>query len=314
MERQEFTLSTANQRLLFERSPWGRPTATPSVGIATSGGAALSAAADTNVTLDTVDTTLTASAAEGATSIVLAAVTGVAVGTTYWLTNIYGQETQAQVLKIDTANKTVYLTSPLKVAFDLLSGASYGTFEGVEFYYTLQSADYSTLREMNIGKATFTAGGLPRVLRSTFDIVNVPLNAPGPLTAEAVYERLGRDLVKQEPPEQKGSDFAPQRYAAWNVVRRAIYQHGDSQEQWRPSMIVDPSDLFEYGIAAFTTICHQQAIDVIRIKPMPTNEELERKEEVQRKLAMNTVSWLDSDESETKSDTETRPLTQDLVR
>ena len=313
MERQEFTIATASQRLNF-RSPWGRPTAAPTIGTATSGGTVLTAAVTTYTTLDTVNTTLTATAAVGARSIVLASVTGVAIGTRYLLTSIYGQTEQVKVNKIVTSTKTVYLTEPLRIACSLISGASYGTFSGVEFYYTLQSTDYGTLREMNIAKAVFTAGGLPRVMRGTFDIVNVPLNAPGPLTAEAVYERLGRDLANMEPDEQSGEDFEPQRLAAWNVVRRSLYHHGDTQKQWRPAMIVDPSDLFQYGCSVFTRLCHEQGISVIRTTPPPTLAELTQAEEVQRMMAFSNISWLDEDDSETKTDNEVKPLIQDLVR
>jgi hypothetical protein len=310
-ERQEFIVDTASQTLNF-RSPWGRPSATPSVAIATSGGAELSAAATTYVTLDTVNTTIAASVDAGATSLSVTSAASIAVGTTYWLTNEYGQTEQAKVSKINST--TIEFVDPLMYAYDLVDTGTYGTFQGVEFYYTLQSGDYDELREMNVAKATFTAGGLPRVMRIVFDVVEVPLNAPGALTAEAVYERLGRDLARQEPAAQRGEDFAPQRNAAWNIVRRRLYQHSDDQGQWRPSMIVDPSDLFEYAIAVFTRVCHEQSIQVIRTDPPPALEELLGTEREERTEAFKGLSWLDRDEDETQEEDETQPIPLDFIR
>ena len=309
-DRQEFILDTASQRLYF-RAEEGRPSATPTVGTADSGNSALTAAAATYVTQNSVNTTIANSAAKGATSVVVTSATGIAVGDQYLLGNHISQSEWAEVKSI--ASTTIELTKPLRHAYTTLS-TTYGTFVSTEWYYTLQEDDYETLSDLNIATATYVVGGLTYTKRIAFDIVRVPLMPPGPLLAAAVYRRLGHDLARQESDEQRGSDYASQRDAAWRIVRRRIYQHASDTEQWRPALVVDPSDLFEYGISVFTRICHEQGINVLRVDPAPMRQELLAEEELERSRAFASISWMDKDDDAALGEQDERPLALDFIR
>jgi hypothetical protein len=310
-DREEFILDQSGQRLWF-KAPEGRPSAAPSVEILDSGGAELSADATTNVTQDPVNTTLAATPSVGDKELQLTAVTNLRLRAEYRLTNTdTGQYEDVRILS--TANN-VLIDSPLKYAYS--ATAVNNTFVSREYYYTLQAADYDTLRELVQANATYAVGGLNYRHRKVFDIVKTPLE--NPLAAALMYARWP-DLARQEHDEQRGEDYKPQREDAWSQVKRAIRQQStltDSRygkrEKWRPAMVMDVSDLFEWGMAQLKLNLHLSGVTVDR--DSPTREMLAAALEHERTLALATISWLDKDEDQAIDEGEEVPLEVDFVR
>jgi hypothetical protein len=86
MARLEVVKDVAGQRVYFYPQE-GRPSATPSVEIKDEAGSTITAAATTNVTQDTVNTTVSTANAIGDDSVILADVTAIAHRGSYLLTN-----------------------------------------------------------------------------------------------------------------------------------------------------------------------------------------------------------------------------------
>jgi hypothetical protein len=290
MERLEFIEDQASQRLYFFAEE-GRPSAKPTVEIKDSGGTVLTAAASTYVTQDTVTTTIGAAAAAGSSSVTVASATGITVGKRYLLTNKIGQTEWVEVESV--ASTTVTFTAPLQRSFATLS-TNYGTFESTEWYYTLQSTDYSALAEMHQAKTVYTAGGLSRTQRVTFDIVRVPLvNA---LTADELFARWP-DIWRQEGAEHRGSSFKRQRETAWQIVKQRIRQHGNAAGQWRPAMVFDRADLMQFAFAVLKRELHLAGVEVD--KDQPTREMLDKEVDREQSLAFASITMdLDEDEAQ----------------
>lgn len=297
MERPEFVKDLASQRLYFEALE-GRPSATPNVVVKDKGGAVLSANATTNVTLNTVDTTIDQSAALGTkTSLGVASTTGIELGKTYRLTNAQKQVDYVTVRAINATAGTVDLASPLDFAFTTDRGTNdFGDFESTEFYYTLQTADINSLRELAVATATYVVGGVTYKQRRAFDIVLVPLW--NPLTVGEMYERWP-DLARQEPDEQRGTDYAPQRKTAWAKVKRRLRQQAAAEKQWRPAMVFDAGDLSEVGWSVLKRELHLIGVEVDRDEP--SRETLDEEIEVEYGRAFTGV-FLDLTEDESIGD------------
>lgn len=304
MERLEFIEDQASQRLYFFAEE-GRPSATPTVEIKDSGGTVLTAAATTYVTLDSVDTTISGSAAVGAESVTVAAATGITAGKRYLLTNKIGQTEWVEVESV--ASTTVTLTAPLQHAYTTLS-TTYGDFESTEWYYTLQSTDYASLAEMHQAKTVYTAGGLSRTQRVVFDIVKVPLvNA---LTADELFARWP-DIWRQEGAEHRGSTFKRQRETAWRIVKHRIRQHGNAAGQWRPAMVFDRADLMEFAFAVLKRELHLSGVEVD--KDQPTREMLDAEVDREQALAFAAIT-MDLDEDEAQGEHEIPRHELDFIR
>ena len=286
MERQEFALDRVGQRLGFFADE-GRPSATPSVAIADSSGAVITAGATTYVTQSAVNTTIAASVAAGAESLVVTSATGINVGDRYLMTNKVPQTEWIEVESI--ASTTIGLTRPLALDYTTLA-TNYGLFQSTEWYYTLQAADYAALLEMAMATATYAVGGLTYSQRLVFDVVRVPLT--NPLTADALTDRWP-DIWRQEPDEHRGSLYARQRATAWRIVKQRIRQHANAAGQWRPAMVFDPSDLMEFGFAVLKRELHLGGVEVD--KDQPTRADLDSEVERERAAAFSAIT-LDLDE------------------
>lgn len=313
MDRPEFIKDLANQRLYFS-APEGRPSATPSVEIKDSGGTVLTADATTFVTQDTVATTISATASKGATKVVVASAAGIAVGDPYRLKNKYEQVQWIVVKSID--GTTIEIVGELKYDFDKVVTASYGDFESARWYYTLQTADYDTLRELVVATAKYVVDGLDYRVRLVFDVVVTPLH--NPLTAERMYQRWP-DLARQEHDEQRGENYLPQRNEAWSIIKRRIRQTatdtGDrfgKRRKWRPAMVVDASDFYEAAMAQLKLLLQISGVDVDRDEP--ARDRLEELVELEWERAATSIAWLDLDEDETVDEGEESRLELDFVR
>jgi len=307
VDRLEAIKATASQRVYFH-APQGRPSATPTAGTKDSGSTALTAAATTYVTLMGPDTTLSASAAKGATSITLAAITGLAVAVAaareqgipavFRMTSALDQVEWIEV-KGYTAAGVITLASPLQYAYTTDRGSSnYGDFECCGFYYTLQTADVAALAEHNVCHASYVVGGLTYVQRVLYDVCLYPL--PNPLTVARVYQRWP-DIASQEPKEQRGEDYAPQRADAWHQIRRRIRDltrgsddRFEKIKRWRPGLVVDVAELFESGMAQLKVNLHK--IGVVVDRDQPTRAELEQEAEAAWQADSRSISWLDVDD------------------
>lgn len=304
MERQEFIVDVASQRLWFFADE-GRPTAAPTVEVRDSGGGVLTADAATYVTQDSVTTTISASAAAGAESLTVTSATGIRVGGRYLLT---GKNGQTEWCEVESVNSTaITLTRPLQHAYSVLS-TTYGTFQSTEWYYTLQLADYDNLQELATATATYLVGGLTYKQRLAFDVVYVPL--PNILTADALIDRWP-DIARQEPDEQRGSLYARQRETAMRIVRLRLRQHGNAEQQWRPAMVFDPGDLMELAFAVLKKELHAIGVEVDRDKP--TREQLDHDVEIECAAAFGSIT-MDLDEDRAQGEAEIPRHELDFIR
>lgn len=302
MDRLEFTKSQASQKIWF-RAPEGRPSATPTVGIVDSGGTTIATAAATYVTQDSVNTTLSATAALGARTMTLTAVTGIRLGATYRVKNAASQFEDVRVIGIATSTKVITLDEPLQYAY-----ASADTFVSCEYYYTLQSGDVDELGELFVATGTHSVTGeVTQPLIVTFDVVLHPLN--NPLTVDRVKSRWP-DIMSQEYDEQRGEDFARQRTDAWDRVKSALRKTGK-----RPACVVSVDDLFEWGMAELALILQEGGIGVIRgLEPQQAIEYLLARRNSEKEAAINSLSFYDEDEDAAQEETELRQPRLHMVR
>ena len=319
MIRPEFVKDQASQRLYFDAARCedpagrGRPSSTPSVQIKDKHGATIVALATTNVTQEgPAAATITATASAGATQITLSANTGVVPGKTYWAKNKYGQVTWLTPSKVPSSG-AITLNQPLAIDFDLAVSTSYGDFQSTRWYYTLQSADVDTLNDMYVAVTTYAYDSLNHELRHLFDVVRHPL--ANPLTAEAVQARRP-DIVAAEFAETRGSAYDSLREQAWGVVRRAIRRKESAEQRWRPGLVIDVTDLFDWGIAEFELLAHQGGVKIIRgtIDAESALDRLTRAAHDAKAEALTSLHWLAFDDEEATSERTNRPLMRDMRR
>ena len=305
MNRVEVVQDQASQKLWF-LAPEGRPASTPSVGLKDSGGAAITAAAVTYVTIDPVNTTLSAAAAAGAKSVTLTSATGLRMFAQYRIKNALSQYEEVRVVGIDATGLIAYLADPLEHSY----AATTGTFFSCEFYRTLQAAEVEDLAELNIATATYTVTGeqtAPLVV--PWDVVLHPLAARNPLTLTAL-KRLWPDLTGQEWTQQAGEGFAPQRAEAWRKVMEGVYEQGK-----RPAMVVSAEMFERWALAEFAIILQEGGIEVLRgMSAEGALSRLDAKLSAARSGALSAISWYDENEDEARDEeTENRPLRTHLV-
>lgn len=301
MERLEVTKGQTGQLVWF-RATEGRPSATPSVGLKDSGGAVLKASSTTNVTLDTVNTTVNATAAAGVKQLTVASGTGIVRGRTYRVQNALGQVEWVRVVGI--TGTTVTLDEPTEYAY-----AAADAFQATEFYYTLQTADVAILRELCVATATYSVTGqVTGPLLAAFDVVLHPL--ANPLTVERLKERWP-DVAAQEQTEQRGEDFARQRVAAWDLVRRGLRHRG-----FRPACVVTSEDLCEWGLWELALILQEGGVRVVRnLQGLEALNYIRERRQQERDAALANLHFVDLDEDEAlNEEREYKPLTLDFVR
>jgi hypothetical protein len=302
MDRIEVTKALASQKIYF-RAPEGRPSATPSVGTADRGGSALTAAATTYVAIDPVNTTLSAGASAGASTLTLTSVTGIRKGATYRIQNTTDPYEDVRVIGINSSTKVVTLDEPIEHTY-----IATDTFLSTEFYYTLQTADVASLAELNIATATYTVTGYtPAPIVIAFDVVLHPLI--NPLTRDRIASRWP-DLCAQEWDEQRGEDFERQRTDAWDRVKNGLRQKG-----FRPACVVTPEDLFEWGMAELALILQEGGIEVVRgLDNYQALEYLLQKRNSEKAAALSAISFYDEDEDAALGEGESKPLRMSMIR
>lgn len=299
--RAEVVKALAGQDLLFFAEE-GRPSATPTVAILDEGGSTISSAATTNVTLDSVTTTVAATTSAGASSFTVASATGIVVGRTYELKSAGGQLQWVRVRSV--SGTTVTPDSPLEFAHTTAS-----TLKGTYFSYALQTTDVSTLRERMQAVATYVVDGETYVRRILFDVCLYVLT--NPLTRERLTQS-SPDIGIAEWAEQRGSAFERQRTAAWEAVCVALRQKGK-----RPALVVDVEDLVPWALAELGLILQRGGVKVIRdIDPIAALEDLKQQREQARDAALSGLSWYDATEDASADEDEEigRPRALDFVR
>lgn len=301
MIRPEVVKDQASQTLIFE-SVEGRPSATPTVGTKDSGGAELSAAADTNVTLDAVNTTINASASIGDKSVTVASVSDIDVGRVYLITNALLQWERVRVTGVDSSGKIVYLDEEIEHAYTTAD-----TFVGTRFVYDLQDDDISALAEMNRATATYTvAGRIYRIVQAYDVVLNELVN---PITNAGIKARWP-DLSLQEYEEQLGEDYKRQRDLAWEQVKRELRQLGK-----RPALIVTPEDLEDWSYWHLALRLQESGQKVIRgLDQADAIKLIETRIDDAKDIATATLSWEDKSEDEVLGEGEDEGYMLDFVR
>ena len=316
--RLEYVKDQASQRLYFDAALCddprgrGRPSSTPSVQIKTKGGSTVVSLGTTNVTQESVNTTIATSAAAGVRSLVLTSGTGVTVGDTYRAENHIGQVEWLRVASLNSA--TITLDEATEYAYSVDGGGgTFGSFDSTRWYYTLQAADVDTLDELYVAVSTYAYDSLNHELRQTFDVVRHPL--VNPLTVEAV-KRHRPDIMRQAHTEQRGEDFAEQREAAWDICHRKLRANGTG---WRPAWVVSgASDLELWALWELGKLLQESGVEWVR----GFDDRGEALEYIGAQLgqaetrAMGSIAFLDKDESESRSEDEGEEatVTMDFVR
>lgn len=145
----------------------GRPASGPTVTLYKPDGTEL--VASSAATLDAVDTTISASAAAGDTSVTLTAVTGVAVGRDYLLKNVSSQREWKRVKAVNTTTKVVMFTEGLRHAY-----ASADTFQGTRLSFAVTALHAVDRGEGFRAEWHYTVDGVARFASTMFDVVRTP--------------------------------------------------------------------------------------------------------------------------------------------
>jgi hypothetical protein len=286
----------------------GRPASTPSVAIHDENGNVITAAATTNVTLSTANTTTSASAAVGAQSITLTAVTGFEVGKTYLLTNALSQKEWITIRSINASTKVVGLDERLEYLH-----ASGATVVGCYFYRTLQAAETANLEQGWRAIATYAVSSINHTRRTYFDVVKVQLHSP--LTV-AFVKKYMPDLMPREHAQTRGSDYAGLRQAAWETIQNRIRQYSAEENEFRPALNRTPEYLDEWALDMFKLLAFRDGgvRQILRdIEPTEALRTLERNENLSRDRSLSTCSW-DKNEDDVVSSDEANVPRMDLVR
>ena len=298
-DRWEVIRAVASQTVTFDAVD-GRPSATPSVTVKTSGGSTLTASTTTGGALESVSTTLSGAAAAGDTTVTVASASGITVGKSYLLTNTWGQKERVRVVGVNST--TIHLDEQLRFAH-----ATASTFVSTRFVYTLATDDVATLSELNTITAAATVGGVAVRLVETYDVVLHPL--PNLLTVDGLKARWP-DLPAQEYSEQAGEDYARQRTVAWEKVKRDLRRQG-----FRPALLVTLPDLEDWGYAQLALDLQESGIQVIRgVEPISAIETLERRLGTARTAAVKSLKWVDLDEDDAASTDERATARLDFLR
>jgi hypothetical protein len=292
--RLEVVKAVAGQRIYFNPQE-GRPTATPSVQIKDENGNTITAAATTNVTQSTANTTVAVASVVGATTLTLTAVTGVEYRKSYLITNGLQQREWVRVVSVNSATKVVGVDEPLQFAHDTAA-----TFQSTEFYRTLQAAEVADLKEMCRARASYAVGGLTYTQEINFDVVLTPL--VDPLTVEFVKRRRP-DIMPREFSQTRGSDLQDIREAAWDRVLKGIRSHGAG---WRPALLRTPEDVEEWALAEFDLLAYEAGLSTIarKMEPIIAVQYLEDRVNRKRNHSLSTLKFMDFDENDFPSSDE----------
>jgi hypothetical protein len=302
--RLEVLKDVSNQVIWFYPQE-GRPSATPTVAIKDKYGSTLTAAADTNVTQGTVNTTSNGATTINATTMTLDSITGIEVGKTYLITNAALQREWVRVYGVDTSNKIVTFDEQLEFAH-----ADEATFQDVGFYYTLQDSEVNTLDDMRRARATYTWNSISYVEEINFDVVLTSLK--NPLTVEFIKKRHP-NITQREASTTLGSDFADFREVAWDNVMKGIRSH---KEGWRPALLKTPENIEQWAIAEFDLIAHKEGTRILRgdWDPQAAIEHLEGRVMAESRKAMDSLEFMDFNDDDGQSSDEIEYVRPDFVR
>ena len=302
----EVIKGVSGQKIYFQLE--GRPSATPTVEIKDENGNTITAAASTNVTQNTVNTTVSSAGSVGDKSLTLASVTGIEFRKTYLVTNSALQKEWVRVLGVNSSTKAVTLDEKLEFAHDTSA-----TFVSTEFYYTLQSGDVDTLEEMWRARASATVGGETVIDEVRFDVVLTPIHSP--LTVEFVKKRRP-DIMRQEHDSTLGTDYADLREAAWDNILSAIRVHcAGMHEEGRPALIRTPEDLDSWALAELDALLSDNKVDILGWDDRQAeSEELKNRRNAARQHTLSSIRWMDFDQGDSRQDDEVQPRRADLVR
>lgn len=118
------------------------------------------------VTIDSVSTTLSASAAAKATTLTLTSVTGVTVGRRYIVTGSDGQSEWVRVKSVDSGTKVATLFEATSYAYD-----SADTFVGNRLTIPVSAGNAATLDEGYEARLTYTISGTSYMTTVWYDVV-----------------------------------------------------------------------------------------------------------------------------------------------
>ena len=302
MDRQDFARDITAPLYFYPQE--GRASATPSVEIKDQYGVTVTSDAITNVTLDPVNTTLSAAAAPGEQTMTLTSVTDIDVGVEYLVTNILGQEERVHVTGVDSSGLVVHLRDDIEHVY---TGSGSDTFVGTRFYRDLQSDEVDELVELYRARATYTVDGQEYTLTVNFDVVLTPL--PNLLTA-ALLKSKRISIAAQEHPATRGSCYADLRESAWDVVRKKIRALGTGDDhRWRPALIQTGDNLELWALAEFDLLAHENGVRVLRGEWSGPEalEKLEGRIETAKAHAVAALDWIDLDENDAREDEEEKP-------
>jgi hypothetical protein len=307
MARLEVVKNVTGQRIYF-KPPQGTPSATPSVSIKDKGGATVTAANTTYVTLDSVSTTVSTANSVNDNYITLASVSNIEWRETYLLTNSLLQKEWVRVKSVNSSSKVVYFDEPLKFVHDTSA-----TFKGVRFYYTLQASEVDTHDELFTARASYAVNSLNYIMEIPFDVVITPLQ--NPLTVEFV-KRRHPDIMAYEPTETRGTDFADLRDQAWSEVLMGIReQNTPSGSAMRPALLRTPEDLDEWAVAEFDLLAQKNGIMILRgWDPKEATTYLEEQKNKRKNKSLSNLHWYDEDESSSLGQNEESPISMDYIR
>ena len=307
--RIEVVKDISDQRIYFKPQE-GRPSATPSVALKDRYGSIVAAASTSNVTLDTVNTTVSVAGAKNDMSLTLTAVTGIQVGRSYLITNSLGQKEWFRVYAVNASTKIVESDEKLEFVHDTAA-----TFQSTTFYRTLTDTEVNTLAEMQRARATYTFDSMDYTQEINFDICLTPLI--NPLTVEFIKKRRP-SIMPREPSQTRGSDFADLRESAWDLVKKGIRKKTAGNkigDKWRPSLLRTPEDVEEWALAEFDVMCFKANINPL--KSWDPQAALEHLEDVRRDLknsSLNDLQFMDKAEDDSPGPEDIGPKQPHLMR
>ena len=183
------------------------------------GGVDLATAVDGEaMTIDAVDTTLSANPARGATQVTLTATTNVTVGFPYVITT-NGQRERVTVIAVDTGTKIVTLKDELHVDHESAS-----TFKGIRLSYSLALGQQDETDRNLLATVEYTdEGGTARFAQFTYHVVHrefIPAT-----TEEDVLRGWGDIRARDSLRDISISDYMEDatEYIVLNVIRPIGY-------------------------------------------------------------------------------------------
>jgi hypothetical protein len=169
MPRTQFTLDVAGTLEFYP--PEGRPDSSATLNIYTGGDSLLTGTFPATVALDSVSTTINASASKGATAVSLASGTGVVVGRRYIIKTAKGQRVEVVARGID--GTTLSLDQRLSVAVE-----SGDAFDGHRLAYSLSAAQNGELRRRLRAVWSYDVDGEAQDWQTYYSVVREPFRIP----------------------------------------------------------------------------------------------------------------------------------------